>query len=97
MRIDRGLKAHTSLTGERVLEGLGVSGGVVVGPAHVIETGFQQVPEYRVPDTEIDHELDRVQSAVAKALRQLRKLKAKAATLPEAAVRERSARWLRRG
>ena len=88
MRIDRGLQAHTSLTGERVLEGLGVSGGVVVGPAHVIETGFQQVPEYRVPDTEIDHELDRVQSAVAKALRQLRKLKAKTATLPEAAAEE---------
>ena len=29
----------------RRIDGLGVSPGIAIGPAHVVESGFEQVPE----------------------------------------------------
>ena len=60
----------------RRVGGLGVSAGIAIGPAHVIESGFEQVPEYVMIPDEIPSERDRFASAVAKSLRQVRKLKA---------------------
>ena len=34
------------LRAERVFDGLGVSPGIAIGPAHVVEAGFIDVPEY---------------------------------------------------
>ena len=73
---------------ERVLKGLGVSAGIVAGLAHVVESGFEQVPEYVVIPSEIDAERQRFADAVAKSLRQLRKLKAKTQALPQPAAEE---------
>ncbi|NBC31231.1 MAG: phosphoenolpyruvate--protein phosphotransferase [Alphaproteobacteria bacterium] len=73
---------------ERVIRGLGVSTGIILGPAHVIESGFHNVPEYLVAPAEIDAERMRFADAVAKSIKQLKKLKAKTASLPEEAAEE---------
>ncbi len=75
-------------TGERILSGLGVSAGVAIGPAYVVETGASQVPEYTVAADAVDAECQRFADAAAKARRQIKKLKAKALLLPEAAAEE---------
>lgn len=71
---------------ERVLKGLGVSPGIAIGPAHVMEAGALQVPEYCVAEDAVAAEVTRFLVAVDKARRQLGKLKAKAGTLPEEAA-----------
>ncbi|MEI6559284.1 MAG: phosphoenolpyruvate--protein phosphotransferase [Rhodospirillaceae bacterium] len=73
---------------ESVLSGLGVSAGVAIGPAYVIETGATQVPEYTIAASAMDAECQRFADAAAKARRQIKKLKAKALLLPEAAAEE---------
>lgn len=73
---------------ERVIRGLGVSTGIILGPAHVIESGFHNVPEYLVALGEVDAERMRFADAVAKSIKQLKKLKAKTASLPEEAAEE---------
>ncbi len=72
----------------RRVGGLGVSPGIAIGPAHVVETGFEQVPEYVVIPDELASERKRFEVAVAKSLRQIRKLKSKAAVLPESAAED---------
>ncbi len=72
----------------REVSGLGVSPGIAIGPAHVVESGFEQVPEYVVIPGEIGAERERFEAAVAKSLRQIRKLKSKAAALPESAAED---------
>ena len=78
------------MAGAGGLHGLGVSTGIAVGKAHVVEVGFEQVPEYVVIPDEVDAELKRFATAVAKSQRQLGKLKAKASHLPESAAEELS-------
>lgn len=73
---------------ERVLRGMAVSAGIAIGPAHVVESGAIQVPEYCVQPTAVAEEVERFQAAVEKARRQVKKLKSKAATLPEAAAED---------
>ncbi|MGL4964821.1 MAG: phosphoenolpyruvate--protein phosphotransferase [Inquilinus sp.] len=73
---------------EIVLSGLAVSGGVAIGPAHLIESGFEQVPEYRLEEADLPGERERFAEALAKSRRQIKKLKAKAQTLPEQAAED---------
>ena len=73
---------------ERILEGLGVSPGVAVGPAHVIRAGVVQAPEYRVTPAQVADERRRFADAVAGAWRQLEKLKNKTADLPGTAAED---------
>jgi phosphotransferase system enzyme I (PtsI) len=75
-------------TGERVFEGLAVSPGVVIGPAHIRESGEIQVIEYQVPVAKVEHEQERFRKALTKAKRQVEKLKAKARTFHGAAGEE---------
>jgi phosphotransferase system enzyme I (PtsI) len=63
---------------EEVLEGLGVAPGVAIGPAYVRDTGEVQVVEYQIPAGKVKAEKARLAEAVAKAVRQVGKLKAKA-------------------
>ncbi|MCW2244793.1 phosphotransferase system enzyme I (PtsI) [Azospirillum fermentarium] len=72
----------------RVLRGLGVSPGIAIGPVHLVESGAVRVPEYPIQPDGTEAEVTRFQEAAGKARRQLRKLKTKAATLPEAASEE---------
>ncbi|OWJ66347.1 phosphoenolpyruvate--protein phosphotransferase [Inquilinus limosus] len=73
---------------EIVLGGLAVSGGVAIGPAHLIESGFEQVPEYRLEEADLPGERERFAEALAKSRRQIKKLKAKAQALPEQAAED---------
>jgi phosphotransferase system enzyme I (PtsI) len=73
---------------ERVLRGLGVSAGVAIGPAYVTEHGEVAIPEYRLEEAQVVDELARFAAALATSVKQLRKLKSKAGTLPEAAAEE---------
>ena len=73
---------------ERIIDGLGVSFGVAIGPAHVMAAGSVDVPEYTVDEDKLKAELERFTDAVEKSQRQLRKLKAKSADLPGAAKEE---------
>lgn len=75
-------------TGERVFEGLGVSPGIAIGPAHVRDSWEIKVHEYRIAAGAIQVECARFSKAVAKAIRQLNKLKAKASSFHGAAAEE---------
>jgi phosphotransferase system enzyme I (PtsI) len=72
----------------RSLDGLGVAPGIAVGPAHVVELGSVSVPVRRIEKSKVPAELERFAGAVAKAQKQLRKLKTKSATLHGAAAEE---------
>ncbi len=73
---------------EVVFDGLGVSPGIAIGPAHVRETGVVEVPEYAVPRSHVEAERARFADAVARTRRQLRYLKAKVRGLPAATAEE---------
>jgi phosphotransferase system enzyme I (PtsI) len=73
---------------ERVLHGLGVSPGIAIGPAFITEDGEVPVPERRIEPDDIPAERQRFEQAVGLSLRQLKKLKGKAAALPESASEE---------
>lgn len=51
-----------------IFDGLGVSGGVVLGPAYVLETTGYEVEAHEVPPHEIDLEISRFHQAVARAI-----------------------------
>ncbi len=73
---------------ERVFEGLGVSPGVAIGPAHVRESGEIQVLEYQIPASKLKAELARFGTAVEQASRQLAKLQKSATALHGTAAEE---------
>ena len=73
---------------EHKLSGLAVSAGIAIGPAHIGEGGDLPVAESHLPESEIEAERGRFAEAVAVSLKQLRKLKAKTAALPESAAEE---------
>ena len=73
---------------ERIFEGLGVSPGVAIGPAHVREAGEIQVPEYKLAAAKIPAEIERFQKAVEKGSRQIKKLKTKAESFHGTAAEE---------
>jgi phosphotransferase system enzyme I (PtsI) len=73
---------------ERVLDGLAVSPGIAVGTAWLSEAGTLAVPEYDLAAAAIEGERERFADAVAFAVKQLKKLKGKTATLPDSAAEE---------
>lgn len=73
---------------EQTFDGLAISPGVAIGPAHVSAGRRAEVPEYRIAAGEVAAERERFAEAVAKSSRQLTKLKAKSTALPPAAVEE---------
>src|SRR5215470_1175600 len=73
---------------EQRLSGLAVSPGIAIGPAHLVEGGDLPVAEFRIGETEIEAERGRFAEAVAVSLKQLRKVKTKAAALPGSAAEE---------
>ena len=84
-------RRRKSADGERrevVLKGLGVSAGIAIGEAHVVEIGAVQVPEYDIKESEVDAEIERFNEALRKSDKQLKKLKTKSAELHGAAAEE---------
>ncbi len=73
---------------ERVISGLGVAPGIAIGLAHLVESGSIHVPEYRIEADAVEAERLRFAEALAAAQQQIRKVKAKATTLPGAAAEE---------
>jgi phosphoenolpyruvate-protein phosphotransferase (PTS system enzyme I) len=73
---------------ERRLTGLGVSPGIAIGPAYLVEGGDLPVHESHISESDVEAERDRFTEAVETSLKQLRKLKAKTSGLPESAAEE---------
>ncbi len=73
---------------EQVFEGIAVSPGIAIGSAHAVERGLVDVPEYTIDPDEVEAERERFAEAVAFSLKQVKKLRAKAASLPGAAAEE---------
>src|SRR5215467_4839506 len=80
--------AQQAAPAERKLSGLGVSPGIAIGTAHIAEGGDLPVRESHLPENGIEAERARFAEAIAVSLKQLRRLKAKAAELPESAAEE---------
>src|SRR5258707_3145664 len=80
--------AESGLAEEHSFHGLAVSPGIAIGPAHVSDHFDQAVPEYRIEPDAVEEERARFAAAVAVSVKQLRKLKSKAESLPEAAAEE---------
>ena len=87
-RDSRHAPAAPAAQAERTFEGLGVSPGVAIGLAHVVESGAVHVPEYHVEAGAVEAERARFAAALARAQKQLRKLKSKTTSLPGAAAEE---------
>jgi phosphotransferase system enzyme I (PtsI) len=75
---------------ERSFEGLGISAGIAIGPAHVIERGLSDVPEYSLAERDLDAEITRLEDAILDSEKQIKKLRVKAAALHGAAAEELS-------
>jgi phosphoenolpyruvate-protein phosphotransferase (PTS system enzyme I) len=73
---------------ERRLSGIGVSSGIAIGPAYLVEGGDLPVHESYIREGEVAAERARFDEAVEVSLRQLKKLKAKTSGLPESAAEE---------
>ena len=58
-----------------VLQGSDASPGVVVGRAIILDRRRTNTPHAHIEATEIDHEIDRLQKAVQKSLKQIRNLR----------------------
>ena len=88
MKATRTRRTRPPAAPERVLTGLGVSPGIVLGPAFVREGGQLTVIEYQVPRAALAAEQERVAGALRKAEAQLVKLRAKAMAVHGAAAEE---------
>lgn len=69
-------------------DGIGVSDGIAIGPAYVLEIGIAQVPEFAIEANALEAEVERFRAALAKARRQIRKLRRKAEALPDSVLEE---------
>ena len=73
---------------QTVFLGSGISMSAAIGKAHVINSGLSQVPKYHVAKIDIPDELKRFRNAVAKAQKQIVRLKAKTDSLTDATAEE---------
>jgi phosphoenolpyruvate-protein phosphotransferase (PTS system enzyme I) len=73
---------------EQKLTGIGVSPGIAIGPAFIGDRGPVSVSETVIPENAVAAERARFAEAVTQAQKQLRRLKARAASLPGSAPDE---------
>ena len=62
---------------EVVLTGLGVSHGIAMGPAYLVQIEHPEAPEYVLPPEQIAAEMARFDKAVTKAQQEISDLKNK--------------------
>jgi phosphotransferase system enzyme I (PtsI) len=60
------------------LNGIPASPGIVVGPVHLLRWEVPEVPAREVDQSEVPHELERLQHASAKAIERLQRVRARA-------------------
>jgi phosphotransferase system enzyme I (PtsI) len=72
----------------RKFRGLGVSGGIAIGPAHLREAGSLEIPEYAIAKSKVKAERERLAHAVKLAQRQVRRLQNRAKSMEGAAAEE---------
>lgn len=73
---------------ELVFEGVGVAPGIGIGPAHIADVGALQVPEYKVPTKKLNAEVTRLERALERSRRQIRRLQVRAKELPASAAED---------
>ncbi|MED5358808.1 MAG: phosphoenolpyruvate-utilizing N-terminal domain-containing protein [Pseudomonadota bacterium] len=73
---------------ELFFDGVGVAAGIAIGPAHVVESGALNVPEYRIQRKQVDSEIARFQAAIENARDQIETLRSKTRKLPPAVAEE---------
>ncbi len=88
MKISEGTKTGVETMAESILRGIGVSPGIAIGPAFVIDQHGVPVPEYTLSAVRIGEEIKRFQTAIVKTQKQLGQLKQKASSLPAGATEE---------
>lgn len=71
--------------GERKGSGFGISPGVAIGPAFIIEQSGVPVPEYEITSAQVEKEIKRFHGAIAKVQKHLNQVQQKAASLPTGA------------
>ena len=69
---------------ELFFDGVGVAAGIAIGPAHVVESGALNVPEYRIQRKQVDSEIARFQAAIENSRDQIETLRSKTRKLPPA-------------
>jgi phosphotransferase system enzyme I (PtsI) len=82
------IELNATLRPERILTGLPVSPGIATGTAWMSEGNQLQTPVYTLARDRVEAELARFAEAQAAAIRQLKKLRSKAAALPPNAAEE---------
>ncbi len=73
---------------ELILKGLAVSAGIAIGSAFILEPARLQVPEYAIKSDGVAQEISRFHDAVGKSLRQIKRIKSKAESLPSDVAEE---------
>ena len=73
---------------EKILKGIGVSHGIAIGPAFLVQLDRPHVPVRSLADDEIKAEQQRFDDAVMQAQRELGELKEQSSKLPDTAAEE---------
>lgn len=73
---------------EKTLRGIGVSHGIAIGPAFLVQVDRPHVPQWSIARDKMADEQNRFQAAVATAQEELSALKAQSIRLPETAAEE---------
>ncbi|MFH1805996.1 MAG: phosphoenolpyruvate--protein phosphotransferase [Pseudomonadota bacterium] len=76
------------VSSRRVLTGLGVSGGIAIGRAFVVDRQFVHVPRHRLEDDDINAEIAALHQAVASSIEHLHRLKSQSGARDSAASEE---------
>ncbi len=79
---------ESAVAKEIVLTGLGVSHGIAMGPAYLVQVEHPQVPEYRLPAEAVPAELARFDHAVLQAQEEISMVRERSASLPAAAAED---------
>lgn len=66
---------------QRKAAGIGISTGIAIGPAFIIEQSGIPVPEYEIPLGQVDREIKRFHGAITKVQKHLAQMRQKAETL----------------
>ncbi len=66
---------------QRKVAGIGISPGIAIGPAFIIEQSGIPVPEYDIPSVQVEREIKRFQGAIAKVQKHLSQMRQKAETM----------------
>ena len=59
---------------EAVFEGIGVSPGIAVGPAYILTRSSHSIDDDRIDESQVDQELERLNDAIRRSERDLRKV-----------------------